>query len=237
MKTMVITGTTQGIGYAIYNYYKNKYRIISINRRCFEGDNYICDLSDIEEIKKIALKISKLDVDILINNAGGAEPKRFMELTAEELIKCSNLNFHAPVMLMQAVLEGMKKRHFGRIINVSSIASKSPRVLLPHYGAAKSALEKFSSSMAVAYSDNGITINCICPGGVNTKTSIKNRKHMAILDGWDEDYYNRMMFKGNGLGRMLDVSEIVGLVEFLLSDNAIVISGQTYNICGVKEVH
>lgn len=237
MKTMLITGTTQGIGNAIYEYYKNKYNVITINRRFFEGNNIICDLSKIGEIKNVTDELRELEIDVLINNAGGAEPRIFNQLLVDELIECTNLNYHAPILLMQAVLEGMKNRKYGRIINISSIASKSPRPLIPHYGAAKSALEKFSSSMAVAYGDNGITINCICPGGVHTETSLKNRKQMAHILGKEENYYNDMMASGNGLGRMVNVEEIVSLIDFLISENAQAISGQVYNICGVKEVH
>lgn len=237
MKTMLITGTTQGIGKALYEYYKEKYNVITINRRFFEGNNIICDLSKINEIEKVVNQLKGMKIDLLINNAGGAEPSLFNQLQTDELIQCTNLNYHAPVLLMQAVLEGMKERKYGRIVNISSIASKAPRPLIPHYGAAKSALEKFSSSMAVAYGDNGITINCVCPGGVSTETSLKNRKQMAYILGKEENYYNDMMASGNGLGRMVDVHEIVYLIDFLISDNAQAISGQIYNICGVKEVH
>lgn len=237
MKTMLITGTTQGIGNALYEYYKDKYNIVTINRRFFEGNNIVCDLSKINEIEKVANQLKSKKIDFLINNAGGASPKLFNQLHADELIQCTNLNYHAPVLLMQAVLEGMKERKYGRIVNISSIASKSPRPLIPHYGAAKSALEKFSSSLAVAYGDNGITINCICPGGVSTETSLKNRKQMAHILGKEENYYNDMMASGNGLGRMVDVHEVVNLIDFLISENAHAISGQVYNICGVKEVH
>ena len=237
MKTMLITGTTQGIGNALYEYYKDKYNIVTINRRFFEGNNIVCDLSKINEIEKVVNQLKGKKIDFLINNAGGAAPKLFNQLQADELIQCTNLNYHAPVLLMQAVLEGMKERKYGRIVNISSIASKAPRPLIPHYGAAKSALEKFSSSLAVAYGDNGITINCICPGGVSTETSLKSRKQMAHILGKEENYYNDMMASGNGLGRMVDVHEVVDLIDFLISENAQAISGQVYNICGVKEVH
>lgn len=237
MKTMLITGTTQGIGNALYIYYKNRYNVITINRRSFEGNNIICDLSRISEIEKVTDELKGIKIDHLINNAGGAEPRVFSQLQVDELIQCTNLNYHAPVLLMQAVLEGMKSRKYGRIVNISSIASKSPRSLIPHYGAAKSALERFSSSMAVAYRDNGITINCICPGGVYTETSLKNRKQMAHILGKEENYYNDMMASGNGIGRMIRVDEIVNLIDFLISENAQAISGQVYNICGIKEVH
>lgn len=237
MKTMVITGTTQGIGKELYTFFANNYRVITINRRKFAGNNYVCDLSDLTAVSVTARLISKEKPDILINNAGGASPTLFKNLSADELVRCTNLNYHAPVLLMQATLEGMKERGFGRVVNITSIAAKSPRPLIPHYGAAKSALEKFSASMAVAYSGSGIGINCVCPGGVNTATSCENRKQMAIIQGLQEDYYNNMIAENNGLSRMVNSKEVVSLVDYLLSDQASAITGQTYNICGVKEIH
>lgn len=236
-KTMLITGTTQGIGNDIYERFKNEYNIITVNRRYFLGNNYIFNLTKQDEITALCTILKTLKIDILINNAGGAIPINFSEMTMNELSECTNLNYHAPIMIMQAVLEGMKKRKFGRIINISSIASKSPRPVIPHYAAAKAALESFTKSMAVAYADNNITINCICPGGVETDTSLKNRRIMAKLSGKESNYFNDNMKMKNGLGRMIKPKEVVSLIHFLLSDDAISISGQSINICGVKEVH
>lgn len=236
-KTMLITGTTQGIGNDIYERFKSEYNIITINRRHFLGNNYIFNLTKQDEIIALCTILKTMKIDILINNAGGAIPINFSEMTMNELLECTNLNYHAPIMIMQAVLEGMKKRKFGRIINISSIASKSPRPVTPHYAAAKAALESFTKSMAVAYADNNITINCICPGGVETDTSLKNRRIMAKLSGKESNYFNDNMKMKNGLGRMIKPKEVVSLIHFLLSDDAISISGQSINICGVKEVH
>lgn len=86
MKTMVITGTTQGIGNALYQYYKDKYRVITINRREFEGENIICNLANLQEVSDLIKELAKLDVDVLINNAGGAKPRLFSELEIEELV-------------------------------------------------------------------------------------------------------------------------------------------------------
>lgn len=233
---MLITGTTQGIGKCMYDRYKNSYRIITINRRNFEGNNIVCDLTDINEVMSVVTKIAESDIDILINNAGGAPPVIFPNMSVEELVNCTNLNYHSPILLMQAVLEGMKKRKYGRVINISSIASKGPRPYIPHYGAAKSALEKFSSSMAVYYGNSGITVNCICPGGVETETSISNRKRMALIAGSDENYFNNKMSISNGLSRMVQPFEIVDMVDFLISDRATAVSGQVFNVCGVREV-
>ena len=236
-KTMLITGTTQGIGRSVYDYFYNKNRIYTINRRDFPGNNYLCDLSDLKALESLANILTDLDIDILINNAGGAAPVLFPQMKAEELVSCTNLNYHAPVLLMQAVLPGMRKRGYGRIINISSIASKAPRPYIPHYGASKSALEKFSSSMAVFYGDSGVTINCICPGGVKTETSIENRKRIALMDDRDAVDYNESICSINGLGRMVKPEEIVYMIDYLISDRAEAISGQVINICGVKEVN
>lgn len=237
MKTMLITGTTQGIGNALYEYFKNSYNVISVNRRVFKGENIICDLSNISEVEELADLIRKKNIDILINNAGGATPVEFVNLDSTALIKCSNLNYHAPVLLMQAVLSHMQQQKKGRIVNISSIASKSPRPLIPHYGAAKSALEKFSTSMAVAYGGCGITVNCVCPGGVETENSINNRRKMAKISGLKTDFINENIKNKNGLERMIVPSEIVRVVEFLISEEASAISGQVLNVCGVSEVH
>lgn len=237
MKTMLITGTTQGIGKDLYQYYSGTHHVITINRREFGGDNFIADLSNIEDVLKITKQLSQYPVDIVINNAGGAEPKLFDELSADDLQKSTTLNYHAPVLIMQAVLKGMKERGYGRIVNISSIASKSPRELIPHYGAAKSALESFSSSIAVVYRDCNIAINCVCPGGIDTETSRINRQKMAMLKGKQGDYYNDYMITSNGLNRMINTNEVVSLVDFLIRQNAPAISGQSYNICGIKEVH
>ena len=236
-KTMLITGTTQGIGYQLYKYYKDKYNIITINRQDIGDNNYVCDLSNMNEVRELISQIASINVDILINNAGGASPVHFLDMTIDELIAVSTLNYHTPILLMQAVINGMVNRGYGKIINISSIGSKSPRPLIAHYGAAKSALEKFSSSIAVAYGGTGVSVNCICPGGINTKTSIENRKKMAELLNLEESHFNLQMAEKNGLGHLIDPQKVVEMVDFLLNDDTATISGQTFNVCGIREVH
>ena len=236
-KTMLITGTTQGIGYQLYKYYKDKYNIITINIQDIGDNNYVCDLSNMNEVRELISQIASINVDILINNAGGASPVHFLDMTIDELIAVSTLNYHTPILLMQAVINGMVNRGYGKIINISSIGSKSPRPLIAHYGAAKSALEKFSSSIAVAYGGTGVSVNCICPGGINTKTSIENRKKMAELLNLEKSHFNLQMAEKNGLGHLIDPQKVVEMVDFLLNDDTATISGQTFNVCGIREVH
>ena len=113
-KKMLITGTTQGIGKEIYDYYKESYDVITINRREFEGNNLICDLSIVDEVIKVTKAIKDMEIDILINNAGGSEPIVFEKMTPENLISCTNLNYHSPILLSQAVIENMIEKNIGK---------------------------------------------------------------------------------------------------------------------------
>lgn len=237
MKKMLITGTTRGIGRCLYKEFSDQYEITTINRRFFPGENLLCDLSSLEDTELLCEEVLKKEFDILINNAGGADPVFPQNMGADELIACSNLNYHSPVLIMHAVLEGMAQRGYGRIVNVSSIAAKSPRGLLAYYGAAKAALEKYTTSLASFYGGTGVTLNCVCPGGVKTSVSINSRKKLSLMQGLEEDYYNERIAKSNGLGRMVATEEVVALVRYLLSEEAAAVSGQTWNICGVSEVH
>ena len=94
-KTMLITGTTQGIGNDIYERFKSEYNIITINRRHFLGNNYIFNLTKHDEIIALCTILKTMKIDILINNAGGAIPINFSEMTMNELSECTNLNYHA----------------------------------------------------------------------------------------------------------------------------------------------
>lgn len=91
-KTMLITGTTQGIGYQLYKYYKDKYNIITINRQDIGDNNYVCDLSNMNEVRELISQIASINVDILINNAGGASPVHFLDMTIDELIAVSTFD-------------------------------------------------------------------------------------------------------------------------------------------------
>ena len=85
-KRMLITGTTQGIGLRIFERLKDDYEIITVNRRPFsyaraDFENYICDLYDITETEMLAVWLGGKEIDILINNVGGAEPVCFKSLS------------------------------------------------------------------------------------------------------------------------------------------------------------
>ena len=236
---ILLTGSTQGIGKAIFDRLCNKHEVYTINRRSSNCNEYICDLSDIDAVNNLCNEISNESWDVLINNAGGSFPCEFEKLTPNDIQDRINLNFIAPLLIMQAVLPKMKSNGFGRIINISSVTSKSPVPYLHVYGAAKSALDSLTKSLSLYYSNMNICINSICPGSVNTDSSIIGRNEISRLRFSEEaiEEYQNNMIAENGLGRMLKPNEIADMVEFLLSSAGECITGQTINVCGNMEMN
>lgn len=239
MKTILITGTTKGIGKAIVELLKEDYYIIGINRNRDDAvsENIICDLYDVKRVQDMCAYIEKYNIDVLINNAGGSKPCKFDELSLEQITNDINLNFVSPILLMKAVIIGMQKREYGRIINISSISAKTATPYLHTYSAAKSALDSMTNSCAVVFGEHNITINSICPGAVDTESSVSGRKIISKYKGLESEQYQKIMIKGTGLNRMVRADEVASLVSFLLSDQAAAISGQRFNICGTLEMN
>lgn len=238
-RNVLITGTTRGIGKAIIEKLKNEYYIIGVNRRNDDevDENIICDLGSNKEVQQLYNQICKMKVDILINNAGGSTPCMFEKLDIDNIMKDIHLNFLTPTLLTQAVISGMVDREYGKIINISSISSKSPTPYLHIYSAAKSALDSLTKSCALAYGGKNININAICPGAINTETSVKGRMMISLYKGMEEDEYQKYMVEATGLGRMVATDEVAELVYFLISEQASAISGQCINVCGTLEMN
>ena len=234
---ILITGSSQGIGKKIFEDLKEQNEVYTINRTDTGKNNFICDLSNLQEVQHLCNQLRNYHFDVLINNAGGSYPKKFEDLTVEDITKRINLNFISPLLIIQSVVEKMKINKFGRIINISSVAAKTPVPYLHIYSSAKSALNSLTKSLAKCYKNLNITINSICPGAVETNSSIEGRKVISKFNNMEMDEYQLSMINSTGLGRLLDCSEISNFVQFLISDKGSCFNGQSFNICGLMEVN
>lgn len=235
---ILLTGTTQGIGRTIEQRLVLEHDVFTVNRRsCSSKNNLICDLTDLKQVELLCEKIKGMEFDALINNAGGSSPIPFEKLTTQDIIERVNLNFIAPVMIMQAVLPIMKQKGAGRIINISSTTSKTPVPYIHIYGAAKAALDNFMRSAAIYYAETGVLINSVCPGAVQTDTATENRKILSKLNGNESETYQNNLVSATGLGRLIAPEDIANIIEFLLSEKSRCIFGQAINTCGIMEVH
>lgn len=239
----ILTGANTGIGSKILDVLLQKnYEVIVIDKcinelKAKRNVKIIeCDLSNIEYVQEVCKEIEKENVEVLINNAGVGKPAEFRNIKVQQMRYETNVNLFAPILLMQAVYNNMKKKKFGRIVNISSTAGKEGVPFLEIYSATKAALNSITQSLAKSLKETGITINAVCPGGVKTEMSRKGREAISKLLEQEAEVYQNYMIKHVGLGRLIEPKEIADFVLFLIDEKQSYISGQCFNICGVMEL-
>ncbi|MGM7719845.1 SDR family NAD(P)-dependent oxidoreductase [Metabacillus sp. Hm71] len=162
-------------------------------------------------------------IDILVNNAGISQKVTVQDMTLEDMTRVFNVNMFGLFLCTQAVLETMKKQQFGRIISLSSVSAKRGGGVFggAHYSASKAAVLGFSKNLAREVATNGITVNCVAPGLINTEIW----KSLP-----EEDAKN--VIASIPMGRPGEVQEIASTIAFLSTEEASYITGEEIDING-----
>lgn len=196
MNTVLITGTTSGIGKAFAERFANagdNLILVSRNRNKLQQQQtdlqsryhvlveYIsCDLTERDAVNIIMEKIGGmgLSVDILINNAGFNEAGYFLETSLEKELDMIQVHIKALTALTKRILPGMIQRRYGRILNIGSTGSYMPCPCDAVYAATKSYILSFSNGLSQELKGTGVTVTCLCPGATKTlfaeKANIRN---------------------------------------------------------------
>jgi NAD(P)-dependent dehydrogenase (short-subunit alcohol dehydrogenase family) len=174
-------------------------------------------------------------LDILVNNAGigGARPG----VEESEWDGTYQVNVLGTVRCTEAVLPGMRERHYGKIINVASISGHSARGHSGAYGVSKAAVLRYTKGLAVEVAPSSITINAVCPGAVWTGMQSGSFERPEDVDpafaGMDPyDAFVAYYLPLTPLGRPQQAEEIARAIAFLASDDAASITGQCLHIDG-----
>jgi len=173
---------------------------------------------------------------VLVHNAGGSSPRPIEGLQADDVERDIALNLTAAILLARAVVPGMRAAGGGAIVMVASTAGRTGVPYLHCYSAAKAGLIAFTQSLAAETAGDGIRVNCVCPGAVETRSARIGRDALAALHGLPPGEYERRMARATGLSRLLQPSEVAEAVLWLASDSASGVTGQTLNVCGVLEM-
>jgi short-subunit dehydrogenase len=184
-KTVVISGASSGIGYALaLEFHAKQYNLILVARRqdrLIELNNKlnqirsdsaeyrVCDLADRNQSKKLASELSQLSIFGLVNNAGRGSLGSFADLDLDLELEQIELNVNAPLILSHAVLPRMIKTKNGFIINVSSIMAYQAVPYVATYAATKSFEWLHSVALARELEDYGIRVLTLCPGPTETE--------------------------------------------------------------------
>jgi NAD(P)-dependent dehydrogenase (short-subunit alcohol dehydrogenase family) len=192
------------------------------------------DLADRDVTAKLIAQVKRElgQVEILVNNAGigsSANPRPVVEFDDDFWDLSLAVNLTAPYLLCKAVLPGMLASAHGRIITVASIAGKIGTLHGAAYSASKHGVLGLTRSLALEVAANGITVNAICPGPVNTLMNDRRIEYDAGRRGVSFEEQERIQ---TPLGRRLEPEEIAPLAVYLASDAARAVTGQAYNVCG-----
>lgn len=235
-KVALVTGGTRGIGAAISVGLKAiGYKVVAnyagndANANEFANANGISVKKfDVSNAEVSAQAISEIvsehgDIDVLVNNAGITRDGFFHKMKAEQWNEVINTNLNSVFYVTQPVFASMRERGVGRIVNISSINGQKGQAGQTNYSAAKAGLIGFTKALAQEAAFKGITVNCICPGYINTE----------MVAAINEDILKKII-SGIPAGRLGEASEISALVNYLVSDAAGFMNGAILSINGAQ---
>ncbi len=239
MKNVLITGGSGGIGGATARLFaKNGYRVgVVYNSNASAAEKlrneiidagaeceiFKCDISSREEVEKLFYdfheKLGK--VNVLINNAGIAQQKLFVDITLEEWNRIFDINVTGVFNMCQCALRDMIDAKCGSIVNVSSMWGITGASCEAHYSATKAAVISLTKSLAKEYGPSNIRVNCVAPGVIDTKMNAHLDK--SAIDDLKEE---------TPLGKIGTPEEAAEAIYFMASEKASFITGQVLTCDG-----
>jgi len=250
-KTILITGGSKGIGLELAKQFlelnanvcicsRNKKNLnsarIKLSKNLYKNKLLIIkhDISKLNNqfvlIKKIKKKF-KSNVDILINNSGGPPPKRIDELNLKDWNMAINTNLLSAITISKEVIKDMKKKKWGRVINLTSTTAKEPAKNMALSNVTRSALSSFSKTLSMEIAGFGITVNTILTGGCLTNRFLnlvkKKSKRKSDYNKNLKNIINQSLMK-----RIAEPEEFVQLIIFLASEQSSYINGTAIAIDG-----
>jgi acetoacetyl-CoA reductase len=238
-RTAIVTGGTRGIGRAIGCALKDAgYKVAVLYAGNDEAAHlcknetglavYKCDVSDFAQcaaaVKKIEAELGPIDV--LVNNAGITRDAVLHRMTPEQWGQVIATNLTSCFNMCRCVIEGMRERGFGRIVNIGSINGQAGQYGQVNYAAAKSGIHGFTKALAQEGAGRGITVNAIAPGYIDTDMV------RAVPANVLEKIVARVP-----VGRLGHAEEIARGVLFLVSDDGGFVTGSTMSINGGQHMY
>jgi 3-oxoacyl-[acyl-carrier protein] reductase len=171
-------------------------------------------------------------IDILVTNAGGPPAGRFDQVTHEQWEAAIRLTLFSAIELTRQVLPGMKERHWGRILNITSMAAKQPVENLLLSNSLRAGLTGFARTLANEVAAEGITVNNIMPGYTRTERLDELAQMMAEKQGISADEFRGKWEKEIPMARLAEPREFAAVATFLVSERASYITGTSVQVDG-----
>ena len=238
-RVAIVTGGTRGIGAATAIALKDaSYAVAAVYARDdskaeeFSARTgipaYRWDVSDFEACQEGVTRVAADlgPVDVLVNNAGITRDGTMHRMSYEQWRQVIDTNIGSCFNMSRAVIEGMRQRKFGRIVNVGSINGQAGQYGQVNYAAAKSGIHGFTKALAQEGAGHGVTVNAIAPGYVDTEMVA------AVPENILEKIIERIP-----VGRLGRAEEIARAIIFLAADEAGFITGSTLSVNGGQHMY
>lgn len=234
-KCALVTGGSGGIGGAIARALHERGATVSVSGTRQEALDglvrelggracaILCDLFDPTAVEALVREAEELmgSVDIVVNNAGITRDNIAVRLRDEDWQQVVDVNLTAAFRVSRAVLRGMMRRRWGRIINVTSVVGVSGNAGQANYAASKAGLVGLTKSLAREVASRSITVNCIAPGFIET----------AMTESLEGDQRDRLA-AAVPAGRFGMPSDVASAAVFLASEEASYVTGHTLHVDG-----
>jgi 3-oxoacyl-[acyl-carrier protein] reductase len=235
-KRALVTGASGAIGGAIARAFHRQGAIVALSgtrREALDalagalGDRnavLTCDLGNKDEVEKLVPDAETAlggEIDILVNNAGLNRDMLFARMSDEDWQKVIDVNLTAAFRLSRAVLRGMMRARWGRIISITSVVAVVGNPGQGNYSASKAGLIGMTKSLAAEIASRNVTVNCVAPGfTTSAMTDALNEKQRAMI-------LDRVPSR-----RLGTPAEVAAAVVYLASDEAAYVTGQTIHVNG-----
>ncbi|MCR4283038.1 MAG: acetoacetyl-CoA reductase [Bauldia sp.] len=233
-KVAIVTGGTRGIGAAIARGLKAAgYTVVATYHgndeaaAKFKAETGVAAYKwDVADAAASAAGVKQVEadlgpVDMLVNNAGITRDSMFHRMTFDQWSAVIRTNLDSMFAMTRPVIEGMRERNAGRIVNISSINGQKGQIGQANYSASKAGVIGFTKALAQENARKGITVNCVCPGYIDTD----------MVAGVPEKVLEGIIAQ-IPVGRLGKPEEIASLVAYLASDSAAFITGAVFTANG-----
>ena len=233
-RVALVTGGTRGIGYGIVERLKADGFSVAAGyagneeaaKACADQLGVMIVKGNVGEFADCQRAVAEVEaqlgpVDVLVNNAGITRDAMLHKMTPQQWNEVIFVNLASIFNMSRQVIEGMRERGYGRIINISSINGQKGQMGQTNYSAAKAGVIGFTKALAQETAAKGITVNCVAPGYIDTE--MVSQVPQNVLD---------RIVAGIPVGRLGKAEEIAACVAFLAREDASFITGATLTVNG-----